>query len=505
MHTREVRWSTTGVDMEDSSPERGVRRSLLLDSAAAGLALGAAALGGGSLVLYQTSGLLLATAGLITTLVVALLVGMWVSVPTMELDDPPVRERWLIAALSMAAAGAYASVLEVNDAVVEGAAGRVAALLLLVTVPAYTLGLSLPVLLSWGERHVTIPEDGETGEGERSLGWIVAGLLGGAAIGVIGTSLFMTQGLGPGPVLLGSAVLLLAPMLLHAPTLPEVREELVYEADTPFHALRVTEVTYPGDRQPERRLYLNGEEESGELVRSGAPTLAYIAAAEWWLAELTPRGARYLFLGGGAYTLPRRVAERDARAAITVVELDPEVTRTAYRYFGARPEHGLRTVNGDARAFLASGGDGAAFDRVYLDVYGGQESLPFSLVTLESLELLKLRLREGGIAAANVIGTTRGPESTRFWSVVRTFAEAFPSVALYTHLGRDFPERQNVLLVGGAEPGAVFPERAGIFEAWPRPEWPAVAGAVVFRDLSASTREVRGGEGPSLAFASRKE
>lgn len=489
--------------MDDSSRESAVRRSLVLDAAAAGFALGAASLGGGSLVLYESSGLILATAGLVATLVIALLVGMWVSAPSSELDDPPVRERWLVASLSLAGAGAFAAFLEVREGLAAGVAGRVGALLLLVTIPAYTIGMALPVLLAWAERR----EEAATGEvsGYWALGWLSGGLLAGISVGVVATGLFMMQGLGPGPLLLGTAVLLLAPMLLHAPVPPEAREEELFEADTPFHALRVTEVSYPGDRQPERRLYLNGEEESGELVRSGAPTLAYIAAAESWLAERTPRGARYLFLGGGAYTLPRRVAERDPRASITVVELDPDVTKVAYRYFGLRPEHRIVTVHGDARAFLARAEDDGDFDRVYIDVYGGQESLPFTLVTVEALELLRGRLRAGGIAAVNVIGTTHGPESTRLWSTVRTFAEVFPSLALYTHLGREYPERQNLLLAGATDPGQTFQDRAGLFDAWPRAEWPPVPGAVVYRDLPGDGGGARGGEGPPLALAQRRE
>ena len=474
--------------MADSSPERALLRSVVLDAGAAGFALGAVALGGGSLVLYESSGLLVATAGLIASLVLAMLVGMWASDPGAEVEEPPVRERWLVAALSLGVAGVYASFLQMNDALAEGVIGRVGALLLLVAVPAYTLGMAIPVLLAWGERRQEIATDDLPGMAV--LGRVTAGLLSGIAFGVIACGYLLIEGVGPGPTLLGSSVLLLAPMLLHRPAGEEPREEIIFEADTPFHALRVTEVVYPGDRQPERRLYLNGEEESGELVRSGAPTLAYVAAAEGWLAERTPRGASYLFLGGGAYTLPRRVAERDPRAAITVVELDPDVTRAAYRYFGLRREHGIRSLHGDARAFL-SGGDGRAFDRIYVDVYGGHESLPHSLVTLEALEAMRSRLRTDGIASLNVIGTAHGSESTRFWSIVRTFTAVFPSVALYVHLGRDYPDRQNFLLAGSPQAQPSFPVRAGLFDLWPAEEWPAAAGALVYRDLQWS----RGGGG----------
>ena len=79
--------------MADSSPERALLRSVVLDAGAAGFALGAVALGGGSLVLYESSGLLVATAGLIASLVLAMLVGMWASDPGAEVEEPPVRER----------------------------------------------------------------------------------------------------------------------------------------------------------------------------------------------------------------------------------------------------------------------------------------------------------------------------------------------------------------------------------------------------------------------------
>lgn len=477
---KEVRSSITGGDMAVSSPERAVLRSVLTDAAAAGVCIGAFSLGGGSLVLYQSSGLIVATAGLIASLALALLVGLWASVPAAAADDPPVRERWLVAALAVAIAGVYASFLQMNDALAEGVVGRVGALLLLVAIPSYTMGMALPVLLAWGERQ----QEGATGElpDIAVLGRLMAGLLVGITLGVIATGYLLMQGVGPGPTLLGSSVLLLVPMLLHRAGTPEPQEEVIYDADTPYHALRVTEVVYAGDRQPERRLYLNGEEESGELVRSGAPTLAYVAAAEAWLAERAPRGGRYLFLGGGAYTLPRRVAERDPRAEIAVVELDPEVTRAAYRFFGVRREHRIRSVHGDARAFLTAGGD-ERFDRVYVDVYGGQESLPAALVTVEALEALRARTSEGGVAAMNVIGTTNGSESTRFWSVVRTFAAVFPSVAMYVHLGRDYPDRQNFLLAGSPAPEYEFPARAGLFDRWPREEWAAAAGTTIYHDL----------------------
>jgi hypothetical protein len=56
-------------------------------------------------------------------------------------------------------------------------------------------------------------------------------------------------------------------------------------------------------------------------------------------------------------------------------------------------------------------------------------------------------------------------------------------VAVYVHLGRDFPERQNFLIVASHETEHPPARSVGTFELWPREEWPRESGIVVLRDL----------------------
>lgn len=443
-----------------------------------GFALGVTLFAGGALVLFDAQGLLPATAGLVATFSVALAAGLWAGVPAAD-QEPSVHVRWLAAGLSVGAAGIYATVLDVLGTLGRPGAVQVLALLFLVALPAYGVGFLLPPLMAWAEEV----EEAAGGDdpGRRPLGVVLLGVLAGLAVGALLAGLVLVPKVDAGPLLLATAALLTSPILLPWGPASGPEEEVLHEAETPFGTLRVVEVTYPGDRQPERVLYLDEEIESGELARTGAPTFGYIAAAERWLAEVSPRGASYLFLGGGAYTLPRRVAERDPGARITVVERDPEVTRSAYRCFGVRPEHGIVPVHGDARA-VVDGWTEPLFDRVFVDVYDGRESLPYSLVTVEALTALRRLLRPGGVVLANVIGVAEGEGEKRFWSTVRSVGEVFPAVALYFHLGRDYPERQNFLLAASPDPEARFPERAGSFELWPAEEWPQVQGTLVFRD-----------------------
>jgi spermidine synthase len=467
--------------MGDSNLERSVTRTVLTHAVCIGGALGVILVSAASLLLASGPRLLTEATGVILTLIVSLACGIWVGAPAARQYELPLRERLSLAGMSTALAGAFATAWRIYGGFAAGVAGRTLGLLLLVAIPVYTIGLVIPLALAAAERWQERLE--EEGAEWRAVGPMLIGVLAGIAAGVSVAGLLLIPTLTAGPVLLLASLLLLLPLVFPEPEEPVIEEQLVHEASTPFNELRVTELVYPGERQPERRLYLNGEEESAELVRSGAPALAYIAAAEKWLATTTPLGASYLFLGGGAYTLPRRVAERDHGARITVVELDPEVTRAAQQFFGLRREHRIATVHGDARAFLSRDGESPRFDRIYVDVYAGEESLPYPLVTREAFLALAQHLRPGGIAAMNVIGVVQGPESSRFWSLIRTFESVFPCVALYSHLGPDYQERQNLLLAGALSEDQALPESAGLFDRWPREQWAFETRTIVFQDL----------------------
>lgn len=451
-----------------------------------GLALGVTTLAGGGLALFQTRGLMPATAGLVATFAVALAAGLWAGVPPDEEETPSLFGRWLFAGLSVGAAGAFATALGILTRLGRGGGGlRILALLFLIALPVYAIGFLLPPLIGWAEWEERDPadeeEDAEAGA-RRALGTVTVCLLLGAAVGALLAGLLLVPRVNPGPLLLGTAALLTSPVLFPRARRVETAEQTVYEAETPFGVVRVAETVYPGERQPDRVLYQDDEIESGELVRTGAPVFAYISAAERWLGEVAGRGDSYLFLGGGAYTLPRRIAEKDPTARIRVVELDPEVTRVAYRFFGLRPEHRIVSIHGDARAVAAGMRGTERFDRVYVDVYDGRESLPYSLVTAEAFGLFSELLAPGGTLALNVIGVSGGAGRKRLWSTVRTLCQVFPAVELYVHMEREYPERQNFLLAASMDPARRFPARAGLFEPWPRAEWPGWEGTLVFRD-----------------------
>ena len=464
---------------------------VLIRAVLAGMALGVVIFAGGSLILYEARGVLPAAGGMVATFAAALAAGLWAGSPGTRPDRPPTW-RWVGAGVALAVAGAFGTLWSVFGWERLGGPGRAFALLFLVGIPVYALGFLLPALSAWGAGFHSVGED-EDGRDEarrRGAEEAVLAVLAGAAVGAALSGLVLLPSFTPGPLLLAMGAVLTFPLVFprDGTPAPESDERLVHQEETPYGTVRVTEIVHPGGkRQPELRMYVDEEIESGELERSGAPTFAYVATAERWLREVTPNGSSYLFLGGGAYTLPRRIAEDDPGARITVVELDPAVTRAAYRWFGLRPEHGITSLHGDARAVAQALAPGE-WDRVVVDVFGGGEQVPHHLVTVEALTVVRGLLRPGGLALLNVIGVARGEGECRFWSVARTIAEVFPAARMYVHIGRDFPERQNFLFAAAADPSAVFPPSAGRFEAWPREEWPALECVDVLRDRADEAR-----------------
>jgi predicted membrane-bound spermidine synthase len=130
---------------------------------------------------------------------------------------------------------------------------------------------------------------------------------------------------------------------------------------------------------------------------------------------------RLLFVGGGGYTLPRLVMHEHPHAQVDVVEIDPEVTRTARRWFGVPRTPRLRSVNEDARWF-ALRSTGEPYDAIFIDAFNDL-SVPYHLTTVEATRSFARLLRRDGMMLANVIDDYERGRFLR--SYVRTLEEVY--------------------------------------------------------------------------------
>jgi spermidine synthase len=120
-----------------------------------------------------------------------------------------------------------------------------------------------------------------------------------------------------------------------------------------------------------------------------------------WQAEKR-KSFKTLFIGGGGYTLPRFIEAKYQQAEIDVVEIDPEVTRTAKKYLGISENTKIHSFNEDGRWYVMNCKEKGIYDFIFGDAFNDL-SVPYHLTTQEFAMQLKMLLKPDGLLLANVI------------------------------------------------------------------------------------------------------
>lgn len=150
-------------------------------------------------------------------------------------------------------------------------------------------------------------------------------------------------------------------------------------------------------------------------------------------------------IGGGSYSVPRAWADR-GMTAITVAEIDPEVTRKAVAEFWFDPASAT-VLHRDARITLHD--DPQRYDVIVGDAFT-DIAVPQHLITQEFFALVADRLAPGGLYAMNLIDSADRLDALA--AVVVTLRAVFPSVEVWTEARPPQPgERRIFVLLAGAQ------------------------------------------------------
>jgi spermidine synthase len=141
-----------------------------------------------------------------------------------------------------------------------------------------------------------------------------------------------------------------------------------------------------------------------------------------------PNATNVLVIGLGGASAPKRVWRDFGDVRLTVVELDPAVVETAYKWFSLPHDARIDVQVDDGRRYLQRHDD--RYDVIMLDAFYS-DGVPFHMTTLEFAELLHDRLAPGGVVAVNVIGALTGDRSRITRSLWKTYASVFPTVVLH--------------------------------------------------------------------------
>ena len=249
-------------------------------------------------------------------------------------------------------------------------------------------------------------------------------------------------------VLAGSASLVLGPRYLVVaaglaalagipPGAIKPEPGLLFEETSPYQYIQV--VQRPDGR---RLLYLN----EGVAVHSIWRRSSVLTGGYWdavlavpSLLGRPPRSVAILGNAGG--TIARALGVYYPNARVDAVEIDPDVTRVGYRYFGLGDNPRVTVHNEDARPFLRT--TDRRYDLIVVDAYH-QPYVPFYLATREFFRRVRDRLAPGGIVVLNVAATPDDKRLVR--DIGGTLATEFPETLEWPVL------RFNSLVLGLTRP-----------------------------------------------------
>lgn len=188
-------------------------------------------------------------------------------------------------------------------------------------------------------------------------------------------------------------------------------DPVVFRETTPYQRIVVTH------DEGDTRLFLDGA-----LQFSSTDEYRYHEALVH-PAMISTDAKRVLVLGGGDGLAVREVLRHPGVEAVTLVDLDPEVTRlfTARDELSALNSEALKdprvsVVNGDAFQWLQEGED--RFDVALVDFPDPNDYAVGKLYTAHFFRLLQRRLDDDGVFAVQSTSSFFSPEA--FWCIVRT-------------------------------------------------------------------------------------
>ncbi len=154
-----------------------------------------------------------------------------------------------------------------------------------------------------------------------------------------------------------------------------------------------------------------------------------------------------LFIGGGGYTFPRYMEAVYPKSELTVIEIDPGVTRTAYSSLGLKQDTRIVSHNQDARLFMEKQ-PARPYDLILGDAFNDY-SVPYHLTTREFNRRVRAWLAPDGLYMINMIDGVRHDFLRAFvFTLQQTFRHVYviPSDAAW----RDSPRMTHVLIATDA-------------------------------------------------------
>ncbi|MFZ1701092.1 MAG: fused MFS/spermidine synthase [Pyrinomonadaceae bacterium] len=154
-----------------------------------------------------------------------------------------------------------------------------------------------------------------------------------------------------------------------------------------------------------------------------------------------------LIIGGAGYTFPMEYLRTYPTAKLDVVEIDPQMTEIARRFFRMKDDPQINIIHEDGRMFI-NRTDGGKYDAILMDAFGSLFSVPTHLTTIEAVKHFGRILKDNGVVIFNLGSAINGPGSRFLNAELATYKKVFPNVYIFK-VNFDYPDEklQNLIIV----------------------------------------------------------
>jgi spermidine synthase len=202
---------------------------------------------------------------------------------------------------------------------------------------------------------------------------------------------------------------------------------ILFEGDTEFGHYQIVDTIYEGRMA---RVIYSGARQAAQsgVPRDGNSEMLFDYNQRFFELASGLRPQKLLLIGGGVFTLPMALEASLTDINIDTVEIDDGLVELAEKYFNFQTSDRVRVINADGRKFLNK--NRTKYDMIIIDAFE-HVTIPRSLTTIEAVKMLKQNLKDGGVAAINFIGSSRGLNTTPLRRLLAAYQANFKNVQVF--------------------------------------------------------------------------
>ncbi|MDH4330517.1 MAG: fused MFS/spermidine synthase [Candidatus Moranbacteria bacterium] len=223
------------------------------------------------------------------------------------------------------------------------------------------------------------------------------------------------------------------------------KENGFVDVDTEYNRVWIYDDQFLENEEKVKVMGINNERHSMMFLNSDELVDGYTRYYHL-VRHFNPDFEKTLMLGGGGYSYPKDFLIKYPNATIDVVEIDPEVTELAKKYFRLKDDPRMEIFHEDGRVFLNK--SERKYDAIFGDAFKSRYSVPYQLTTKEAVKKMHDMLNDDGVVILNMGASIEGEHGIFLRAQYATYQSVFPQTFLFLVNEPDDGEAlQNIILV----------------------------------------------------------